>query len=131
MISAIANDAKFTFYCRLISRLTPMSILSRLSSTNRYLPSRATRRANALVNALVITASITALGLAGCGQKGALYLVDTSDQAAIETSSAVLASGSQPQDTAFDNLDDTDYDKTRYLERKQILPTASDDPNDY
>ncbi len=106
-----------------------MSIFSRLS----YI--RSARRLSSSthhITCLLIVASTSLIGITGCGQKGALYLVDTSGQTAtVETSSAVLASGSQPQDTAFGNLDDTDYDKTRYLERQQILPAASEDPNDY
>ncbi|WP_435979764.1 LPS translocon maturation chaperone LptM [Psychrobacter sp. DM4] len=105
-----------------------MSIFSRLS----YI--RSARRLSSSthhITCLLIVASTSLIGMTGCGQKGALYLVDNSDQTTIETSSAVLNSGSQPQDTAFDNLDNSDYDKTRYIEQKQILPDVSDDPNDY
>lgn len=105
-----------------------MSIFSRLSYIRL---ARRLSRSTHHITCLLIVASTSLVGMTGCGQKGALYLVDDSDQTTIETSSAVLNSGSQPQDTAFDNLDDTDYDKTRYLEQKQILPDVSDDPNDY
>ena len=70
------------------------------------------------------------LGLSGCGQKGELYLVE-SDSQTIESSSAVLDSTSNPQDAAFAGIDDDNYEKTRYLEQKQVLPDVSDDPNDY
>ncbi len=70
------------------------------------------------------------IGLTACGQKGELYLVDPSSQT-VTSSSEVLESTSNPQDAAFADIDDNDYQKTRYLEQKQILPEASDDPNDY
>ena len=70
------------------------------------------------------------IGLTACGQKGELYLVDSSSQT-VTSSSEVLESTSNPQDAAFADIDDNDYQKTRYLEQKQILPEPSDDPNDY
>lgn len=73
--------------------------------------------------------ALIALGLSGCGQKGPLYLADT-DQGLV-TSSEVLESTSQPQDAAFAGVDDTEYERERYLEQQQILPEPSEDPNDY
>ncbi|MGM8897050.1 MULTISPECIES: LPS translocon maturation chaperone LptM [unclassified Psychrobacter] len=73
--------------------------------------------------------SAVMLGLSGCGQKGALYLAEPSSQTV--AASDQLASTSHPQDAAFATLDDDNYDKSRYLEQQQTLPSASDDPNDY
>ena len=72
---------------------------------------------------------LVVLSLTGCGQKGALYLVD-SDQGVV-TSSEVLESGSQPQDAAFSDIGDSEYDRERYLEQEMILPEPSEDPNYY
>lgn len=72
---------------------------------------------------------VLALSLSACGQKGALYLVDS--EQGVVTSSEALQSGSQPQDAAFSDLGDDEYETTRYLEQQQILPEPSDDPNDY
>lgn len=77
-----------------------------------------------------ISLSVAALTLAGCGQKGNLYLVDPSTQT-VTSSSEVLASTSNPQDAAFAGIDDDGYQKERYFEQKQVLPAVSDDPNDY
>ena len=73
------------------------------------------------------------VGVTGCGQKGALYLADTAttNSPMVSTSSEALDSTSNPQDAAFAGVDDADYDKTRYLEQKQVLPDVTDDPNDY
>lgn len=77
-----------------------------------------------------IIGSAVLLSLSGCGQKGGLYLAESGSQT-IVNSSEVLASTSHPQDAAFAGIDDDNYQKTRYLEQKQILPEATDDPNDY
>lgn len=79
------------------------------------------------ISSLVLGAAIM-LGVAGCGQKGTLYLADSSGP---NVASEVLDSTSNPQDAAFAGIDDDDYQKTRYLEQKQVLPDVSDDPNDY
>lgn len=73
--------------------------------------------------------SAVMLGLSGCGQKGDLYLAEPSSQTVV--ASDQLDSTSHPQDAAFATLDDDNYDKSRYLEQQQVLPSASDDPNDY
>lgn len=86
-----------------------------------------------LIGALTISGAMM-VGLAGCGQKGDLYLVDpTADTNSqmVTGSSDVLDSTSNPQDAAFAGVDDNDYQKTRYLEQKQVLPDVTDDPNDY
>ncbi|MBP2279424.1 putative small lipoprotein YifL [Psychrobacter sp. PL15] len=86
------------------------------------------------IHALIIGSTVM-FGVTGCGQKGALYLADTSSQTVAmssdNTNSEVLDSTSNPQDAAFAGIDDDDYQKSRYLEQKQVLPDASDDPNDY
>ena len=76
--------------------------------------------------ATVIVSSVVMIGLSGCGQKGALYLADTSDQA-VQNSSAVLDSTSHPQDAAFAGINDDNAQSTSNFE----LPEPSDDPNDY
>lgn len=78
----------------------------------------------------VLALSVAVLAIAGCGQKGDLYLVDPSSQT-VTSSSAALESTSNPQDAAFAGVDDDDYQKTRYLEQQQVFPEVSDDPNDY
>ena len=78
---------------------------------------------------LLLSATVM-VGVTGCGQKGALYLAHTDSQM-VTSSSEVLDSTSDPQDAAFAGLDDADYQKTRYLEQKQVLPDVTDDPNDY
>lgn len=86
-----------------------------------------------LIGALTISGAMM-VGLAGCGQKGDLYLVDTTadtNSQMVTGSSDVLDSTSNPQDAAFAGVDDNDYQKTRYLEQKQVLPDVTDDPNDY
>ncbi|GAA0796681.1 hypothetical protein GCM10009110_00070 [Psychrobacter piscatorii] len=70
------------------------------------------------------------VGLSGCGQKGALYLPESSSQT-IEGSQSVLNSTSHPQDAAFAGIDDDTYQKNDYLDEQQILPEPSTDPNDY
>lgn len=83
----------------------------------------------------LIIGSAVMLGITGCGQKGELYLADTSSQTIIngsdEPASEVLDSTSHPQDGAFAGLDDDDYQKSRYLKQKQMLQDVNEDPNDY
>lgn len=81
------------------------------------------------IYALIIGSAVM-LGITGCGQKGELYLADTSSQT-VTNSSDVLDSTSNPQDAAFAGIDDDDYQKSRYLEQKQMLQDVNDDPNDY
>lgn len=69
--------------------------------------------------------AIGSIVLTGCGQKGDLYLVDTSSKA-VQGSSAILDSGSNPQDTAFAKID-SDQKNTENFQ----LPEPSNDPNDY
>lgn len=78
---------------------------------NRYL-----RLARALAVAMrrtamvVGTASFALVAVAGCGQKGDLYLVDNSPAATVQPASAAIDSGSQPQDSAFARLQDNEFD---------------------
>lgn len=74
--------------------------------------------------------STVMLGVSGCGQKGDLYLVDSSSQT-VQESTVRLNSTSNPQDAAFAGVDDDNYQKERYLEQQQVLPEPSTDPNDY
>ncbi|MEZ7501591.1 lipoprotein [Psychrobacter sp. Arc29] len=104
-----------------------MSTIPRSSETGHIALWRlVSRRA---ITALVIGSAMM-VGLSGCGQKGALYLADSSSQT-IEGSSSVLSSTSNPQDAAFAGIDDDTYEKNDYLDEQQILPEPSTDPNDY
>ena len=76
-----------------------------------------------------IGALFLVLSLTGCGQKGDLYLVKP-DSGLLESADQI-ASTSNPQDAAFAKVDDNDYDQSRYLQQKQVLPDNNDDPNDY
>lgn len=80
--------------------------------------------------AAAVSALIIAWSLTGCGQKGDLYLVKP-ESGAVVSASVATASTSNPQDAAFAKARDTNYDNTRYLEQKQVLPDNNDDPNDY
>ena len=70
-----------------------------------------------------IAIASTAL-LAGCGQKGDLYLVDSGK--AVRDSTAILDSSSNPQDAAFAKIDGNQQDTDDFQ-----LPEPSSDPNDY
>ncbi|MBP6495053.1 MAG: lipoprotein [Psychrobacter sp.] len=72
--------------------------------------------------------AIGSVVLTGCGQKGDLYLVDASSKAVQGSSgsTAILDSGSNPQDTAFAKID-SDQQNTENFQ----LPEPSNDPNDY
>ena len=75
----------------------------------------------------LILATTVLMGMAaltGCGQKGDLYLVDSSSKVTRD-STAIVDSGNNPQDTAFANIDDNqNVDDFK-------LPEPGDDPNDY
>ena len=80
---------------------------------------------------LILSTSIavaSAALLAGCGQKGDLYLVDSGNQA-IKNSTAILDSGSNPQDAAFAKIDDNQNNEQNADSFQ--LPEPSTDPNDY
>ena len=66
--------------------------------------------------------------LTGCGQKGDLYLVESSTQT-VETNSPVLDSSSHPQDAAFAKIDDNQNNQQNADDFQ--LPKPSTDPNDY
>lgn len=117
--------------------LTPFSLLTMtvaklpITAVNKNVPSAASIVASrsGLMGALIVSGAML-VGLTGCGQKGDLYLVDNGSQM-VTGSSEALDSTSHPQDAAFAGVDDADYQKTRYLEQKQVLPDVTDDPNDY
>ena len=70
--------------------------------------------------------------LAGCGQKGDLYLVDSGK--AVRDSTAILDSGNNPQDAAFAKIDGSQQNNEQYNEQYTDdfqLPEPSSDPNDY
>ena len=76
----------------------------------------------------IATLVIGATALAGCGQKGDLYLTESSSQT-VKDNTAVLESTSHPQDAAFTKLNDNannEQDADNFQ-----LPAPSTDPNDY
>ena len=85
---------------------------------------------------LIRSTSITiasAVLLVGCGQKGDLYLVDSGNQA-IKNSTAILDSGSNPQDAAFAKIDGSQDNGAQNNQQNTEgfqLPKPSTDPNDY
>ena len=83
----------------------------------------------AVYQVTIATLVIGATALAGCGQKGDLYLVDSGSQA-IKNSTAILDSGSNPQDAAFANIDGSQQNNEQDTDDFQ-LPEPSNDPNDY
>lgn len=101
---------------------------SSISTRRKHCSSAATIVASRLISVFIINGAVM-VGLTGCGQKGDLYLVDNDSQ--MVSSSEAIDSTSNPQDAAFEGIDDADYQKTRYLEQKQVLPDVTDDPNDY
>ncbi len=103
-----------------------MSITSRSSNTEHASYLLTSRRA---IATLVISSAVM-VGVSGCGQKGDLYLAESSSQT-VEGSSSVLNSTSNPQDAAFAGIDDDTYQKNDYLDEQQLLPEPSTDPNDY
>ncbi len=103
-----------------------MSITSRPSNTEHTSYLFTSRRAIATF----IIGSAVMVGVSGCGQKGDLYLAESSRQT-VEGSSSVLNSTSNPQDAAFAGIDDDTYQKNDYLDEQQLLPEPSTDPNDY
>lgn len=104
-----------------------MSTTHRPSAAN---PASSYVRTSRQVVATLFIGSAVIVGLSGCGQKGDLYLADSSSQT-IEGNASVLDSTSHPQDAAFAGIDDDNYQKTRYLEEQMVLPEPSTDPNDY
>ena len=82
----------------------------------------------AIYKLIAATLVIGSTVLTGCGQKGDLYLVESSTQT-VETNSPVLDSSSHPQDAAFAKIDDNQNSKQN-TDNFQ-LPKPSTDPNDY
>ena len=80
----------------------------------------ASRRA---VSALIIGATVM-MGLAGCGQKGDLYLADSNSSKAAGSEMLSNAGGSDNAASAT-----SDEQDARYLE--QVLSDVNEDPNDY
>ena len=105
----------------IIATINPRIIRSR-SVSLRMVSSR-------IIGMLLVTGTLMT-ALTGCGQKGDLYLADSNSQM-VTGSSESLDSTSNPQDAAFAGLDDAEYEQSRDLEQKQLLPGATDDPNDY
>ncbi|MED6317536.1 MAG: lipoprotein [Pseudomonadota bacterium] len=104
-----------------------MSTILRSSETGHIALWRLASR-RAIINLVIGSAMM--VGLSGCGQKGALYLPESTSQT-VEGRPSVLNSTSHPQDAAFAGIDDDTYQKNDYLDEQQILPEPSTDPNDY
>lgn len=99
------------------------------STTNLNNPHSKVAKSRLIMSTLILGSTLV-VGLTGCGQKGALTLAEPSSQT-VASGSEMLDSSSHPQDAAFATIDDDNYQKTRYLEQKQVLPDTNDDPNDY
>ena len=103
---------------------------TRCTSKTEYsqVSERATRHGiyNVMLGTSIAIAS--AALLVGCGQKGDLYLVDSGK--AVRDSTAILDSGSDPQDAAFAKIDG-DYQNNEQNTEDFQLPEPSNDPNDY
>ena len=82
----------------------------------------------AVYQVTIATLVIGATALAGCGQKGDLYLTESSSQT-VKDNTAVLESTSHPQDAAFAKIDDN-RNNQQNTDNFQ-LPEPSTDPNDY
>ena len=108
-----------------------MFIKSYTSKTQHSDAIRSTNSYNLYSVIFVATAAMTLL--VGCGQKGDLYLVDSGNQA-IKNSTAILDSGSNPQDAAFAKIDGSQDNNAQNNEQNTDdfqLPEPSSDPNDY
>ena len=82
----------------------------------------------AMYQLTIATLVIGATALAGCGQKGDLYLAESSSQT-VKDKTAVLESTSHPQDAAFTKLNDNANNEQNAEDFQ--LPAPSTDPNDY
>ena len=82
----------------------------------------------AVYQVTIATLVIGATALAGCGQKGDLYLAESSSQT-VKDNTAVLESTSHPQDAAFAKLNDNANNAQNAKDFQ--LPAPSTDPNDY
>lgn len=97
------------------------------SAFSKNVPSVSASRP-AIYKLIAATLVIGSTVLTGCGQKGDLYLVESSTQT-VETNSPVLDSSSHPQDAAFAKIDDNQNNQQN-ADNFQ-LPKPSTDPNDY
>ena len=97
------------------------------SAFSKNVPSVSASRP-AIYKLIAATLVIGSTVLTGCGQKGDLYLVESSSQT-VETNSPVLDSSSHPQDAAFAKIDDNQNNQQN-ADNFQ-LPEPSTDPNDY
>lgn len=97
--------------------------LSRTDTAASGKPAAVIKSVSRIIGTLMLGSTLM-LGVSGCGQKGALVLPERDSQAMIESSS-------QPQDAAFERVDDAAYQKARYLEQQQLLADIDADPNDY
>ena len=97
------------------------------SAFSKNIPSVSASRP-ATYKLIAATLVIGSTVLTGCGQKGDLYLVESSSQT-VEINSPVLDSSSHPQDAAFAKIDDN-QNNPQNTDNFQ-LPEPSTDPNDY
>lgn len=81
-----------------------------------------------IYNVMLGTFIAIAALLTGCGQKGDLYLVNSGK--AVRDSTAILDSGSNPQDAAFAKIDGNQQNNEQDIDDFQ-LPEPSSDSNDY
>ena len=97
------------------------------SAFSKNVPSVSASRP-AIYKLIAATLVIGSTVLTGCGQKGDLYLVESSSQT-VETNSPVLDSSIHSYVAAFVNFDD--YQKNQQNADNFQLPKPSTDPNDY
>ena len=108
-------------------RRTPAIKSAGLSAFSRNISSISASRP-AIYKLILTTLVLGSALLTGCGQKGDLYLTDSSSQT-VKGNAPALDSSSHPQDAAFAKIDDNQNSKQN-ADTFQ-LPEPSTDPNDY
>ena len=97
------------------------------SAFSRNVPSVSASRP-ATYKLIAATLVVGSIVLTGCGQKGDLYLTDSSSQT-VKGNAPALDSSSHPQDAAFAKIDDNQNNEQNADSFQ--LPEPSTDPNDY
>ena len=108
-------------------RRTPAIKNVDLSAFSRNVSSISASRP-AICKLILTTLVLGSAVLTGCGQKGNLYLTDSSSQT-VKGNAPALESSSHPQDAAFAKIDDS-QNSEQNADSFQ-LPEPSTDPNDY
>ena len=108
-------------------RRTPTIKSTDLSAFSRNVSSISASRP-AIYKLILTTLVLGSAVLTGCGQKGDLYLTDSSSQT-VKGNAPALDSSSHPQDAAFAKIDDNQNNEQNADSFQ--LPEPSTDPNDY